>query len=367
MITFGNEKLQFEENKRKIYEYTNIIFKHGLTFDCPYTKILIDFIKNLYNNANVQLTSSGTAALHAALLSLEIPKNSRILIPTMTYSATAQAVVGIGCIPTFVDVDESWLLNFKHLEDIYKLYSKEISAVIVVDLYGLGCDINKLHSWCKSKKLKLIIDAAQSFGLTNESYDQTIADAICLSFNHHKNFNGIGGGGAVVSKYIDATNLNARCIVGKTISGPEGKINYHGLNLRITAIQTALIAANIDLYENRKYKKTQIVKKYIESFKNFEDKLKFPKESFYNNYNWYVFPISPVNYENVVQNLDKNLISYGHHYKFPLHKEKLFAKYNNHSCPYAESLANKIISIPSHTHLSDTDVNFIIQTVISAL
>jgi len=367
MINFNNQVLQFEENKKTIYEYTNNIFKHGHVFDCPYALTLTNFIKDLYNNADVQLTSSGTTALQAALLSLELPKNSRILIPTMTFAATAQAAFSVGCIPTFVDVDESWLLDFKHLEEVYKIYSDEISAVIVVDLYGQGCDIEKLNRWCKNKNLKLIIDAAQSFGLTNKHYDQTIADAICLSFNHHKNFNGVGGGGAVVTKVLDLQKLYSSCVVGKTVSGPDGRINFHGLNFRITAIQTALIAANINLYEKRKKQKTNIIEKYFYSFDKFRDKLKFPKEGFYNNFNWYVFPLSPINYEHVIKELDINSINYGHHYKFPLHKENLFSPFNNHSCPYAESLANKILSIPSHTHLTDEETDKIIQTVISSL
>ena len=74
-----------------------------------------------------------------------------------------------------------------------------------------------------------------------------------------------------------------------------------------------------------------------------------------------------MNYEKVCSELTIANIQYGHHYKFPLHQEKLFCDYNSHNCPNAENLASKILSLPTHTHLSNEQVDYIIQTVISAL
>ena len=141
MINFSDLPEQFRDNKELVLKNINFTLQYGEVYRGQHEILLKKFISGLYNNADVQLTSSCTAAMHATMLALDLPKNSRVLIPTLTYAATAQAVIGASCIPTFVDIDNSWLMDLDDLDRVYNLYPQEISAVIVVDLYGQGLSL----------------------------------------------------------------------------------------------------------------------------------------------------------------------------------------------------------------------------------
>jgi 3-dehydro-glucose-6-phosphate--glutamate transaminase len=366
MIKFSDLDLQYQDNNEEILKNLKFTLEYGEVYRGQHEIELKKFISNLYNNASVQLTSTCTAALHAGILSLNLPKDSRILIPTMTYAATAQSVLNANCIPTFVDIDDSWLLDLNDLTRVYNLYANEVSAVLVVDLYGQGCDIYNLKKWCDERNLKLIIDAAQSFSITTKDYDQTIADAICISFNPYKNFGGAGGGGAIITNKIDTLLLDSICSNGKSFYGFDSNIDNVGFTSRITSIQAALITANIKNYEKIFTRKVQIIKKYCEAFSN-HNQIKIPKFAFQNLYNWYVMPIVTNDYEKTCNYLKNAKINYSSHYKHPLHTQKFAKQWNQHQCVKSESLSGKIISLPSHTHLTDEQVDYIIQTVISSL
>lgn len=366
MINFSDLPEQFRDNKELVLKNLNFTLEYGEVYRGQHEIQLKKFISNLYNNANVQLTSTCTAALHASILGLNLPKNSRILMPTMTYAATAQSIINAGCIPTFVDIDDSWLMDLNDLNRVYNLYGSNISAVMVVDLYGQGCDIVTLRKWCDDRNLKLIIDAAQSFCITTAEYDQTIADSVCISFNAYKNFGASAGGGAIVTNKIDVTYLDSICTNGKSHYGTDGNIDYVGFTSRITSIQAALIAANIPSYDKFFERKVQIIKKYCNAFYN-HNKIKMPKFAHQNLYNWYVLPIITENYEKTCNQLKDANIGYSSHYKHPLHTQEFAMQWNVHGCPKSEVLAGKIISLPSHTHLSDSDIDTIITTVLAAV
>jgi len=366
LIKFTDLSEQFADNKKPILTSIYETLEQSNVYGGNSNKLLENFIKKLYKNANIELTNSGTSALLASLIALDLPKNSRILTTPITYPATSQAILGAGCIPTFVDVDSSWLLDLNDINRVYDFYKDEISAVLVVDLYGQGCDIVQLRQWCDARNLKLIIDAAHSFGLTDENYDQTVADAICCSLNVSKNFGGLGGGGAVITKKINPTKLKAICQVGKEISGPHGRIDMFGLNLKMTAIQSSLISANILQYENRFNRKVDIIKRFYAAFEN-HDSINLPSISFKNNFNWYIFPIHSDKNLQIADALTAANIEFAAHYKYALHREKFAEKFNPHSCSNAERLTGRIISLPSHPHLTDSNVDYIIEVVLKSL
>jgi dTDP-4-amino-4,6-dideoxygalactose transaminase len=366
MINFSDLPEQYHDNRELILKNLCFTLDHGEVYRGQHEIELKKFISSLYNGADVQLTNSCTAALHASILALNLPANSRILLPTMTYAATAQAVIAAGCIPTFVDIDDSWLMCLNDIDRVYNLYKDQVSAVIAVDLYGQGCDIVKLRNWCDSRNLKLIVDAAQSFSISTAEYNQTKADTICISFNAYKNFGGSAGGGAIITNKVDVKLLDSICTNGKSHYGTDGNIDNIGFTSRITSIQAALVAANIPNYEKLFTRKSEIIKQYCDVFYD-HNRIKMPRFAQQNLYNWYVMPIITPDYEKTCGFLKDAGIGYSSHYKHPLHTQQFAKDWNTPACPRSEELAGKIISLPSHTHLSDDDVKLIIQTVISSL
>ena len=145
---------------------------------------------------NVALSSSGTAALTAALIGLKLGPGDEVLIPAHTYMATAMSVLSVGAIPIIVDIDESLTIDPKALEDACGPLTR---AAIVVHMWGTTCNMNAIMKIAKKKNLFIIEDACQGVG---GGYEKkmlgTIGHVGAFSFNYYKNMTS-GEGGAVVS------------------------------------------------------------------------------------------------------------------------------------------------------------------------
>ena len=129
--------------------------------------------------------NSGTAALHLALLSQNFKKGKKVLVPSITFSATAAAVLYCGLIPVFVDVN-SYDLNI-NLNDLKKKYSKDCVALICVHMGGHLCSMDLLQKWAKKKKLFLIEDCAETCGATYKNKKiGNWSDIACFSFEEKR-------------------------------------------------------------------------------------------------------------------------------------------------------------------------------------
>lgn len=302
----------------------------------------------------VTLTNSGTSALTIALMTLNIPKGSNVLMPTLTYVATAQAVIAAGHRPVFVDIDEHCLMCFDDLKRKFNQLRPYVRAVIGVDLYGQPIFRGKLEAFCRENSLKLVIDSAQSYGSRHPGTANKIEiDRQCLSFNPLKNWGGIGGG-AVIAPEDAQFNLHAATHEGKV----GGEVWRHGLNMRMDSIQAAVLMAKHEYYKENVQKKSAIHFSYITAF---------PKEIMPDSVMWgrwtpYVSVIFPENADEVRAALDAAGIEHRSHYALPCHMEPYF-KDHPRDCPRAEALAGKIITLPNHWHLRNDQVHQIIDVV----
>lgn len=337
---------------------TSIALATGKYFsDIEHTD-LAKMISYRYHDAPVTLTNSGTSALITALIALDLRKGTRVLMPTLTYAATAQAVIAVGCHPEFVDINEQYLMDTDQLKKTFDRFRPTISAVLAVDLYGQASNIESLLPFCRDRKIPLVIDAAQSFGLTSHHYDQTTADAVCLSFNPLKNWGGIGGG-AVISKKINPAKLRAITHCGKD---DLGEVRFQGGNYRMDALQASILLNKMEYCWEMEDRKHSIDRAYRAAFSNI-----MPKPTPWNtDRKVYVSVISPEHPDRVRKALTAANIEHRSHYDRPLHMEPLFRR-SAETLPVAESLAGRLISLPNNYHITDDDVAQVIDVVASAL
>lgn len=131
--------------------------------------------------------SSGTSAIHLALKAAGVEKNDIVFCQSLTFSATANPIIYLDAIPVFIDSDfETWNMNPKALEKAFEKYTPK--AVIVVHLYGLAADLDKICEICKKHNVPLIEDAAESLGTTyNGKYTGTFGDYGIFSLHAMKN------------------------------------------------------------------------------------------------------------------------------------------------------------------------------------
>lgn len=146
----------------------------------------------------VHMTASGTQALTAALVGLEIGPGCEVLVPAHTYMASAIAVLAVGAIPVIVDVDESLTLDPDAAADAV---GPRTQAVMPVHMWGLPCDMDRIMSMARKHKLKVIEDACQGVGGGYKGRKLgSFGHANAFSFNYFKNMT-CGEGGAVVSNH----------------------------------------------------------------------------------------------------------------------------------------------------------------------
>ncbi len=139
--------------------------------------------------------SSGTAAIHLALKAAGVGEGDIVFCQTLTFSATANPIIYQNATPVFIDSDyETWNMCPKALEEAFKKYPN-VKAVIVVHLYGLSADMDKIVALCKKYDVSLIEDAAESLGTYYKGkHTGSFGDYGIFSFNGNKIITTSGGG-----------------------------------------------------------------------------------------------------------------------------------------------------------------------------
>ena len=168
--------------------------------------MVYEFEKKLesFFNSYVACTVNGTAALHLAIQAAGIKRNDEVLVPSITYVASLQAITATGAKPVICDVnDYDGLLS---IEDAENKISKKTKGIMPVYFAGYSGDINKIYKFAKKHKLKVIEDAAHAFGSKhNNKKIGSKGDFVCFSFDGIKNITS-GEGGCVVSKKKQVIN-----------------------------------------------------------------------------------------------------------------------------------------------------------------
>lgn len=198
--------------------------------------------------------SSGTAALHLALLSHGIGPGDEVIVPAFTFVATANAVSYCGAVPVFVDVDKYGSLCPVKL-DLW-LASRPAKAVVCVHSFGHLCDVEELRSVCDFHEVPLIEDAAQAFGVLSET------ETAALSFNGNKTIT-TGGGGAVVTNDRDkAEAIRNLANVSKVDIKHRFWHARVGFNYRMPNMNAALGCAQLNRLDHILEMKRDLVRAY---------------------------------------------------------------------------------------------------------
>ena len=359
-IKFYNLTEQYSDQEFEIMDAIAQVAEGGQFFADENVFKFESLVSALYNGASVAGCNSGTSALTVALLAAELPKNSIVAVPAMTYVATANAVRAAGMHPVCVDIDEHWLMDYDHLEKYLDLYKDKMSAVIVVDLYGQGVNLKYFKALCDEHHVKLIVDAAQSFEIFYDRYHQIdYCDSLALSFNPLKNLGAMGNAGAVVSKNYNVEMLKKYTQQGKL----DGDIIHSGLNCRMDAIQAAVLNIKYQRFDDAMRRKSEISWYYRQQLQLL---VPMPERNYECTHTNYVFEIAPIDPNKMKLALTVNGIEFASHYDKPLHHLTAFKDYHDY-CPKATELAGRCISLPNHWHLEDNEIDHIVETVKSAV
>lgn len=326
-----------------------------------FEKSLAKFTKSKY----VIATINGTSAIHIALKLLNTKESDEVLMPSLNFVSSANAVKYCDAIPHFVEINEKDLsIDHEKLENYLKKNSfiknnqcfnkktrRRINALILVHLFGYSGNLNKITAICKKYKLKFIEDAAEAIGsFFKNKHLGTFADIGILSFNGNKTIT-TGGGGAILTSNLSlakkAFNLTSQ---SKIPHKWETKFSSIGFNYRLPGLNAALGLSQLKKLNKILKAKKKLYQKYKNVFKNFKE-LDFFSESAYCKSNHWLNTIilksnSLRTRNKILEKLNKQGIQVRPCWKL-LHKHKHFFDSPKMKLNITESLERKIINIPS--------------------
>jgi len=310
-------------------------------------------------------TSSGTTALHLSLLAAGIREGDDVIVPDLTFIATANAVKYCGANPVFIDVDKKTLcIDYKKIE---KIITKNTKAIIPVHLYGHPTNMDEILTVAKKYNLFVIEDAAEAHGA--EYYGKkvgSIGDCGVFSFYGNKIMT-TGEGGMITTndKFFYELSLYLR-----DQAMDESKRYWHskiGFNYRMTNLQAALGVAQLSRINEFIEKKIHIYHTY-KKFLNNNLKIKLNSEAKWaKNVYWAIcVEIDGYNVEKRNDLMDR-LKTYGidsRPYFYPISDMPM---YENSNTPVAHSVYQKGINLPSYYNLKDDQIKYICVTIIRIL
>jgi perosamine synthetase len=300
---------------------------------------------------NALATTSGTTAIHTALLACGVKPGDEVISPAFSFFSTASMISAIGATPVFVDVMKDGLIN---ANEIYNNITNKTKAVIAVNLYGKAIpDIRLIEEICSDYNVYLIIDACQSPARFGGAY----GNISCFSFYATKNIT-TGEGGMVVTYKDELLN---RC--SKIINhGQEGKYNHVciGYNYRMTNIAAAIGLAQMKRLDAINKRRREIAGMY-------NDGIEIPpsrKPEIIDDHVFHQYVIKSDKRDDLSLHLSNHGIETAIHYPKPIPRQPVYRKiYKDKKYPMSEQLSDTVLSIPCHPGLTDEDVATVIEAI----
>ena len=228
---------------------TGILMRYG--FDGPRkgiwkAKELEEAICKTFGCKHAQLVSSGTAALTAAMSALGIGYGDEVILPAFTFVASFEAVLSVGAVPVFVDVDDTLTLS---PDAVRNAITSKTKCIMPVHMCGSMADMDALQAICKEHKLILLEDACQSIGATYKGKKLgTIGDAGTFSFDFVKTITCAEGGAVMTNREDVFINSDGYSDHGHDHKGVDRGADLHpfiGYNFRISELHAAVGLAQI--------------------------------------------------------------------------------------------------------------------------
>lgn len=303
---------------------------------------------------------NGTVALHLALEALGIGEGDEVIVPTLTYVASVNAITYTGAKPVFADsLEKTWQLD---PADVLNKISSKTKAVICVHLYGHPCEMKSLLKICNQHGLFLIEDCAEAIGSKyKEKHVGNFGDVATFSFYGNKTLT-TGEGGMVTTN--DET-LYERIVHLKGQGLAKYREYWHdaiGYNYRMTNICAAIGLAQLEQVDGILKKKREIALWYREELRETNIELHAEADNIFHSY-WMCTVLLPENIDR--HELKLHLIDQGIETRpmfYPVHTMPIYAqKYEKHKV--AEALARRGMNLPSYPGLTNEDIQTIVASI----
>jgi dTDP-4-amino-4,6-dideoxygalactose transaminase len=318
----------------------------------------------LNSDKEVAALSSGTAAIHLALILSDVVAGDDVICQSMTFSASANPIKYQSANPVFIDSEkDTWNMCPKALEEAIKkgiAKDKKPKAIIVVHLYGMPAKMDEILAIAHKYKITLIEDAAEALGSTYKGQKcGTFGDFGILSFNGNKIITTSGGGALICESEEDKQKAISLATQARD-EAPHYQHSKVGYNYRMSNILAGIGRGQMEVLDTHIGYRRANNKFYKEVFKNVEGITVFeePNTDFYANH-WLsaiIVDESKINFsrETLRLALLRDNIESRPLWK-PMHLQPVFKTYNYYGDNVAENLFEKGLCLPSGSNLTDSD------------
>lgn len=365
-IPFADLKSQYESYKAEIDKAVLDVMASSMYIMGPEVEKLEKNLASYVGARHALSVSSGTDALLLALMAYGIKEGDEVITTPFTFIATAEVIALVGAKPVFADIDEK-TYNLD-IEKVKPLINEKTKAIIPVSLYGLPADMDKFYELTKNTNIKLIEDACQSFGATdNGKYSCNYNSLGCTSFFPSKPLGCYGDGGAVFTNDDKEAEILSNLRNHGQVARYKHK--YIGINGRLDAIQAAILNVKLAHFKEEIARRIEIgnnyTKKIKAAYKGDAADIITPfipdgKVSVYAQYS-----VRVKNREEVTKKLNEAGIPTAIHYPIPLHMQECYAGcgFKEGDLPISEKVSKEIMSLPMSAFLKDDDQDFIVKTL----
>lgn len=351
---------EFEEYVQEIrelwdsYWLTNMGVKHK-----ELEKRLLDYLED----KNIALFANGHLALESAIVALNL--TGEVITTPFTFASTTHAIVRNGLTPVFCDINpEDYTIDVTKIE---KLITEKTSGIIPVHVYGNVCNVKEIDEIAKRYNLKVIYDAAHTFGVKVDGVGiGNFGDASMFSFHATKVFNTIEGGAITFNDESLISVLDKLKNFG--ITGPES-VEYVAGNAKMNEFQAAMGICNLRHVDDEINKRKLVVEKYNSRLWKVNGiKICRPQDGVKSNYGYYpvVFDNYKYNRDEIFEKLkSEGIIARKYFYPLTNDFECYKDKFKGNTTPVAKYISERVLTLPLYSDLSLDDVDRICDIILN--
>ncbi len=341
----------------------------------PAVNLFEEAVASFVGTRHAVAVSSGTAALHAAVFAANIEPGDEVILPPLTFVATANAVLYLGGTPVFADIgNDDLLLDYKQVENQLTPRTK---AIIAVDYAGQPCGYSELRQIAENRGMLLIADACHSLGATyNDQPSGGQADLTAFSFHPVKPATTAEGGVVVTDDSNLAEKMRSFRNHGITSDHrqrqQQGTWEYQmtelGYNYRLSDLQSALGCSQLKKLSEWIKKRQHLAELYRQRLTNIpEVKLLKQHKDRTNGWHLMVIRVAAQRRNELFQYLREQGIGANVHYGLVYHHPYYQQRFNFSAghCPVAEQAETELLSLPIFPTMQETDVDRVCKTIVA--
>jgi len=330
---------------------------------------IAEFLGGVSTN-HIITVNTGTSALHLALDAAGISAGDEVIVPSLTFAATIQAITALGAVPVFCDVEGN-TLNLDVI-DAERCFTPKTKAILPVHYRGVPCDMDRILDFAQNRHMRVIEDAAHAFGsFYKDRRIGAFGDLTCFSFDPIKNIT-CGEGGAISTRDPElADRLRRKRSLGidkDTWSRYRNErlwfydVTEQGYRYHLSNINAAIGLVQLRKFDVMNQRKIVIAQRYDAAFKSTSaiKLLRTPYEGL--AFFTYIVRVLNEERESLMKHLKESGVDSGIHY-IPTHHFSFFKAFLKRPLPQTEMLYKQILTLPLFPEMTDDQTDHVINAL----